>query len=69
MCVLEPAAVPTWIVAAVVVSARVAVRVRCVSRTGYDNCSVAVTAGAWVAVGEVAAYDGDADYCEYDCRN
>ncbi len=68
MCVLEPAAVSAWIVAAVVVSARVAVRVGRVSWTGYDNCSVAVTAGAWVVVGEVAACDGDADYCEYDCR-
>ena len=66
---LVPAAVPAWAVAAVVVAARVAVRIGCVSRTRDDNCAVAVTvAVAWVVVGEIAACEGDCDYCKYDCR-
>ena len=64
---LVPAAVPAWVVAGGAMMAVGAVPVY--RRTCDDNCAVAVTVVvADVLVGKVAACNGDADYCQYDCR-
>ena len=64
---LVSASVPACVVAAVV-TIRISGFVVYVSRAGDYNRSVAVTVVTWVVVGEVAACEGDADYCEHDCR-